>query len=126
MSIRLAGFTGLCLLAVAELSACGSSGGEAAAAAGSLAGGIPAVPGAPTATCAAPLPAAAFSTGMSVTVALPSDYDATATPTPTPTTVINFTLMLPKRCAGDRSIRRSITSIRSTIWSWPCRITVTP
>lgn len=53
-------------------------------------------------SCASPLPPTAISSGLSVTDQVPSDFDSTASPTPTPTTTINFTLMLPARCPGDR------------------------
>lgn len=45
--------------------------------------------------CAAPA-----AVDQSVVVNLPSDFDATASPTPT--TTINFTVMLPARCPGER------------------------
>lgn len=94
----LAGIAGLAAVASAGLAGCGSSGGGVTP----VVSGSSSTPGAPTATCAAPLAAQAISSGMSVKVAEPSDFDSTASPTPTPTTTINFTLMLPKRCAGDR------------------------
>jgi hypothetical protein len=101
MWTRYAGVAGA-IFVVASLAGCGNSGGDTSAIGSGSTPTNVITPGAPTATCSTPLPAEAISTGMSVTDQLPSDFDATANPTPTPTTTINFTLMLPKRCAGDR------------------------
>jgi hypothetical protein len=73
------------------LCACGSSGTTQSQGAASATG-----------NCAAPLPPMAMASGLSITDQIPSDYDSSATPTPTPTTTIDFTLMLPQRCPGDR------------------------
>ncbi|MGH8455882.1 MAG: CocE/NonD family hydrolase [Stenotrophobium sp.] len=51
-------------------------------------------------TCATPLPPTAINS--SITDNIPSDYDSTASPTPAATTTINFTVLLPSRCPGDR------------------------
>ena len=53
-----------------------------------------------TASCKTPMPRQAFN--VALTDNIPSDFDASATPTPTATTTINFTIMLPERCTGDR------------------------
>lgn len=99
MSIRSAGIAGLLILTVAGVSGCGNSGD---AGSGSVTGPAPGagtsagVP--PTAQCASPL--APQAVDYALTDDIPTDTDATANPSPTST--IAYTVLLPKRCAGDR------------------------
>jgi ABC-2 type transport system ATP-binding protein len=80
------------LICVALTGCSGSSSKEVGAAA--------AVNPVTTGRCATPMARQAFN--VSLTDNVPSDFDATATPLPTATTTINFTIMLPERCTGDR------------------------
>ncbi|HZR36974.1 MAG TPA: CocE/NonD family hydrolase [Nevskia sp.] len=80
----------------------GSGGGSSSGGSSSSGGGSGSSSSGGSASCPAPLPPVAIASGLSVTDAVPSDYDSSASPTPTPTTTINFTLMLPQRCPGDR------------------------
>lgn len=53
----------------------------------------------PGGNCASPL--AAEARDYALTVDVPSDFDSTASPMPTPSTVINFSVLLPRRCPGQ-------------------------
>ncbi len=77
------------ILGALALAGCGGGGGGSSS--GSVGDG-------PT-SCASPLPVQAEDHALTVNV--PSDLDPTASPTPTPTTVIDFTVLLPRRCPGQ-------------------------